>query len=345
MHFFGQTKEQISAMIIELGEPKWRAVQLWNWVYKNGITSFDSMKNIPLRMRNQLNERISLTLPRVVRKEKSFDGTEKFAISFDDGEVVEIVLIPEEDRNTLCVSSQIGCCVNCAFCFTGTQKFSRNLDVHEIVGQVLLARNILNDSGALNRKRTLTNIVFMGMGEPLYNYDNVVAAIRIIMDPNGLAFSKRRITLSTSGIVPFIDRCCVDLGVNLAISLHAPNDEIRSQIMPINLQYDLAQLMTSCRKYQEVSDARRITFEYVMLKGINDSISHARELIHLIKGISAKVNLIPWNPWLGAKFESSTMAQIEQFEKILNTANIQTLIRKSRGQDISAACGQLKTAT
>ncbi|MDR1907529.1 MAG: 23S rRNA (adenine(2503)-C(2))-methyltransferase RlmN [Holosporales bacterium] len=344
MNLTGLTKNAFVTLFEGMRAPKWRAAQVWNWIYKNGADSFDKMTNLPAEMRARLQEEHSVQTPKIVRHELSNDGTEKFLMLMEDGNTVEMVLIPEGDRNTLCVSSQIGCCVKCAFCYTGTQAFERNLETHEIVGQVLLARQCLHDSGSLNSKRTLTNIVMMGMGEPFHNYENVANALRVLMDQDGLAFSKRRITLSTSGVVPFIKRCGEELGVNLAVSLHAPNDEIRGKLMPINKQYNVKQLIDACREYPNASDARRITFEYVMLKGVNDSEKLAKELAALIEGIPGKVNLIPWNPWEGAHFVTSPEEQIDRFANVLSRAGVTVMVRSPRGQDISAACGQLKSA-
>lgn len=343
INLLGMTKDSMVSAFGDLGYPKWRVNQIWGWIYQKNVFSFDEMSDLPQDMRDFLKTHFSLNRPDILEHKISSDGTEKLAISMEDHEVVEMVLIPEGERNTLCVSSQVGCLVKCTFCFTGTQKFSRNLEAHEIVGQVLLARYILKDSGHSNHKRSLTNIVMMGMGEPLHNYSHVSKALKILMDPKGLAFSKRRITLSTSGVVPAIEKCGEELGVNLAISLHAPNDEIRNKIIPMNKQYNISQLIEVCKNYPGVNEARKITFEYVLLKDINDSEKNAKDLAKLIKDIPAKVNLIPWNPWPGASFETSSPSQIELFSKILMKEGIMAMIRSPRGQDILAACGQLKT--
>lgn len=342
-NLLGLTRDEMVVIAMERGVPKWRADQMWGWIYLQDADSFDAMANLPKTLRRDLDEPFSIARPQVVEHQYSADGTEKLALEMEDRAVIEMVLIPEGERNTLCVSSQVGCLVKCAFCYTGTQTFSRNLEAHEIVGQVLTARRLLNDQGHNNSKRSLTNIVMMGMGEPLHNYANVAKALKILMDPKGLALSKRRITLSTSGIVPAIARCGEELGVNLAVSLHAPNDTLRNQIMPINKQFPIASLMEVCRHYPGLNDARKMTFEYVMLKEVNDADAHAKELAKLIEGIPAKVNLIPWNPWPGALFETSSEERIERFARILMKAGIVTVVRSPRGQDISAACGQLKT--
>jgi 23S rRNA (adenine2503-C2)-methyltransferase len=321
----------------------WRAQQIWEWVYRKRVKSFDEMGNIPLKIRSFLADHFTLKRPDVVKHEISADYTEKWVIKLDDGEIVEMVLIPEKNRQSLCLSSQVGCAMHCAFCLTGTQKLARNLAAHEIVGQVLLAGDFVEDKGSSRTKRTLTNIVFMGMGEPLHNYEAVSKAINILMDPKGLAFSRRRITLSTSGVVPLLPKCAEDLGVNMAISLHAPSDDLRSQLMPINRQFPLSQLLEACRHYPGIHEARKMTFEYVLLKNVNDSVQQAKELARLLRGIAAKVNLIPWNPWPDAPFETSDPHQMEAFQTTLKKAGIQAFLRTPRGRDISAACGQLKT--
>ncbi len=342
-HLFGLEKTELLTLLEERSLPKWRGDQLWSWVHQHGVSSFDAMLNLPKSLREDLSLGFTLERPKIINHSLSSDGTEKWAVAFEDEESVEMVLIPEGERQTLCVSSQVGCPVHCAFCCTGTQGFTRNLTSHEIVGQVFLARDVLNDRGHTNVKRSLTNIVMMGMGEPLYNYANVSKALRIIMDPEGMALSKRRITLSTSGVVPFIERCGQELGVNLAVSLHAPNDEIRQRIMPINKQYNIESLLSACRAYPGLHEARKMTFEYVMLAGINDATEHAKELVQRIHDLPAKVNLIPWNPWPGATFQSSSPQQIQAFARTLEKCGVTAFVRSPRGQDIAAACGQLKT--
>lgn len=343
IHLLGINRAELVGIFLERGHPKWRAHQVWSWVHQHGVTSFDSMLNLPKTLRSELEAEFSLDRPRVVKHSLSSDGTEKWALAFEDDESVEMVLIPEGERQTLCVSSQVGCPVHCAFCCTGSQGWTRNLEPHEIVGQMFLARDVLSDQGHANTQRRLTNIVMMGMGEPLFNYDNVSKALKIVMDPDGLAFSKRRITLSTAGVVPLIKTCGEELGVNLAVSLHAPNDTIRSQIMPINRQFSIGPLMEACRQYPGLHEARKMTFEYVMLDGVNDSVENAKELARLIGDLPAKVNLIPWNPWPGAPFKTTPEAQIARFESTLQANGITAFVRSPRGQDIAAACGQLKT--
>jgi 23S rRNA (adenine2503-C2)-methyltransferase len=283
--------------------------------------------------------------PAISRSLVSIDGTRKWLLRFPDGEEIETVHIPEEDRGTLCVSSQVGCTLTCSFCHTGTQRLVRNLAAEEIVAQVMIARDELGEWPSPKDDRQLTNIVLMGMGEPLYNYENVAAALKIVMDPEGLSISRRKITLSTSGVVPMIRRCGAELAVNLAISLHAVRDEIRDQLVPLNRKYPIAELLAACRTYPGASNARRITFEYVMLKGINDSPGDARELVRLLAGIPAKVNLIPFNPWPGAPFECSSDEAIAVFSDIVFASGYSAPVRAPRGRDILAACGQLKSAS
>ncbi len=329
--------------------PAFRAKQIWNWIYYRGVTDFDAMANLPKDLRALLTRHYSIDRPKVIVEQKSSDGTIKWLLAMSDGQQVETVFIPEETRGTLCISSQVGCTLTCKFCHTGTQPLVRNLGAHEILQQIMHARDVLNEwpTAAATKKTedddSLTNIVLMGMGEPLYNYENVSAAMKICMDQDGLAINKRRITLSTSGVVPLIRRCGEELNVNLAISLHATHDEQRSAIMPINNKYPLEQLMEACRTYPGVSQARRITFEYVMLKGVNDTDEDANRLIGLLQNIPAKVNLIPFNPWPGTVYEVSSNTRIDKFSKILMNAGISAPIRKTRGQDILAACGQLKS--
>lgn len=329
--------------------PKFRAKQIWNWIYQRGIRDFESMGNLPKDMRALLTEHYFIDRPEVITEQRSTDGTIKWLLSMSDGQQVEAVYIPEETRGTLCVSSQVGCTLTCRFCHTGTQPLVRNLGPHEILQQIMHARDVLEEwpqSGektSSHHDRELTNIVMMGMGEPLYNYDNICKALKICMDEDGLAISKRRITLSTSGVVPQIVQCGEDLAVNLAISLHAPNDALRSSIMPINNKYPLAELLDACRSYPGLSQNRRITFEYVMLKDINDSNDIAYELADLIQDIPCKVNIIPFNQWPGSDFECSSRNRIMTFARILQDAGIDAPIRRTRGEDILAACGQLKS--
>lgn len=335
----------LQAVMVGNGLPAFRAKQIWNWIYQRGVTTFEAMANLPKDLRAQLAEQYVIDRPKVITEQKSEDGTIKWLLGMSDGQQVEMVFIPTPTRGTLCVSSQVGCTLTCKFCHTGTQPLVRNLGPHEILQQIMYAKDILKEwpSDGEKEGRDLTNIVMMGMGEPLYNYENVAAALRICMDANGLAISKRHITLSTSGVVPQIVQCGEELGVNLAISLHAPNDELRSSIMPINNKYPLDQLLEACRNYPGTSQMRRITFEYVMLDGVNDSDDHARELTRLLLGIPCKVNLIPFNAWAGSGFQCSPMRRIEEFARILEVAGYDAPIRRPRGRDILAACGQLKS--
>ncbi len=303
------------------------------------------MTSLSKPFRDRLAETYILARPAVVRNLASIDGTRKWLLRFADGQEVETVYIPEEDRGTLCVSSQVGCTLNCTFCHTGTQLLVRNLGPDEIVGQLMAARDALGEWLSPQSDRQVTNIVLMGMGEPLYNFDNVAAAAKIMMDPEGLSVSRRKITLSTAGVVPLIRRCGAELAVNLAISLHAVRDDIRDRLVPLNRKYPIAELLDACRTYPGGSNARRITFEYVMLNGINDSPAEARELVRLLAGIPAKVNLIPFNPWPGAPYECSTEAAIEAFSDIVFAAGYSAPVRTPRGRDILAACGQLKSAS
>ncbi|MEE8506617.1 MAG: 23S rRNA (adenine(2503)-C(2))-methyltransferase RlmN [Kiloniellales bacterium] len=341
----GLTREELGAELQALGEPAFRARQLWHWMYHRGATEFEAMTSLSKAFRARLGEHFTVDRPVAATAQESRDGTRKWLVRFTDGQEVEAVHIPEDGRGTLCVSSQVGCTLTCRFCYTGTQRLVRNLGAAEIVGQVMLAHDALGEWPRPHDGRRISNLVLMGMGEPLYNYDNVARALKVIMDPEGLAFSKRKITLSTSGVVPMMARCGTELGVNLAVSLHAVTDELRDRLMPINKKYPLAELMKACRAYPGAHNARRITFEYVLLKGVNDSESDARELARLLKGLPAKVNLIPFNPWPGAPFECSEPKVIARFAEILMAAHLAAPIREPRGLDILAACGQLKSAS
>ena len=343
INLVGLDRAELIAAMATIGAPKFRANQLWQWIYNKGATEFDAMTSLSKSFRAELAERFVVRRPETTRDLASIDGTRKWLLKFPDGQEVETVHIPEEDRGTLCVSSQVGCTLTCKFCHTGTQKLVRNLTVAEIVGQVMHARDRLEEWTAAEGEHKLTNIVMMGMGEPLYNYENVSKALKIVMDNEGISLSKRRITLSTAGVVPMIEQCGEELGVNLAISLHAVTDELRDVIVPINKKYPIAQLLDACRTYPGSSNARRITFEYVMLKDVNDSPAEARELVRLLAGIPAKVNLIPFNAWPGAPFEVSSDAAIKVFADIVNAAGYSSPVRRPRGADILAACGQLKS--
>src|SRR5690349_10319187 len=339
----GLSRDELAAELAGLGAAPFRARQLWHWIYHRGVSDFALMTTLAKSFRAELAERYVVGRPGVARALASVDGTRKWLLRFADGQEVECVHIPEEDRGTLCVSSQVGCTLTCKFCHTGTQRLVRNLSAAEIVGQVMLARDALGEWPSPQDDRQLTNIVLMGMGEPLYNYDNVAQALKIVMDGEGLSLSRRKITLSTSGVVPMIERCGAELGVNLAISLHAVTDELRDVLVPLNKKYPLAELLQACRTYPGSSNARRITFEYVMLKAVNDSPAEARELVRLLAGIPAKVNLIPFNPWPGAPFECSSDEGIAAFADIVNAAGYSSPVRTPRGLDILAACGRLKS--
>jgi 23S rRNA (adenine2503-C2)-methyltransferase len=328
-----------------IGAPAFRARQLWHWIYHRGVTDFAAMTSLAAGFRARLAELFAISRPAVAQAQHSIDGTRKWLLRFADGQEVESVHIPEEDRGTLCVSSQVGCTLTCRFCHTGTQRLVRNLSAAEIVGQVMVARDQLGEWPSPREGRLVSNIVMMGMGEPLYNYDNVAQALRIVMDGEGIAVSRRRITLSTAGVVPMIERCGRELGVNLAISLHAVTDDLRDRLVPINRKYPIAELLGACRNYPGLSNARRITFEYVMLKDVNDSPAEARELVRLLEGIPSKVNLIPFNPWPGAPFACSSDAAIKRFGDIVFDAGYASPVRTPRGRDIMAACGQLKSAS
>ena len=357
----GLAKEQIRAALEAAGldskPAKLRAKQIWHWIYHRGVGDFTAMTDIAKAQHGWLADHFVITRPEVVEAQVSTDGTRKWLLRTHDGHDYEMVFIPDADRGTLCVSSQIGCTLNCTFCHTGTMKLVRNLEPAEIVGQVMLARDALgewpkegeakSDESYTADGRMLTNIVMMGMGEPLYNFDHVKAALKIVMDGDGLGLSKRRITLSTSGVVPMMARAGEEIGVNLAVSLHAVTKEVRDEIVPINRKYGIDELLTACAAYPGANNARRITFEYVMLKDKNDSDADARELVRLIRqyDLPAKVNLIPFNPWPGAAYECSTPERIRSFSSIVFAAGISAPVRTPRGRDIDAACGQLKTAS
>ncbi len=347
----GRPKAEIAALLLEAGlaEPKqakMRAKQIWGWIYNRGVTDFDAMSDLSKPLREGLKAGFVVGRPEVLEAHVSTDGTRKWLLR-SDGEEYEMVFIPDADRGTLCVSSQVGCTLNCRFCFTGTMKLVRNLTPSEIVGQVMLARDSLGEWPSSPDGRLLTNIVMMGMGEPLYNFENVRDALKIVMDGDGLALSKRRITLSTSGVVPMMARAGEEIGVNLAVSLHAVTKEIRDEIVPLNRKYGIEELLQACAEYPGANNARRITFEYVMLKDKNDRDEDAHELVRLIKQyrLPAKVNLIPWNPWPGAIYETSDEAQVQRFSDIVYRGGISAPIRRPRGRDIMAACGQLKSSS
>lgn len=339
----GLSREELAETLAAIGEKPFRAKQLWHWVYHRGETDFDAMTTLAKDLREKLKANFTVGRPGISREQTSADNSRKWLFRFADGSQAETVFIPEEDRGAVCVSSQVGCSLTCTFCHTGTMKLVRNLTAGEIVGQFMAARDSYGEWPSPKGDRLLSNIVMMGMGEPLLNYDNVAKALKIVMDGEGIALSKRRITLSTSGVVPLMDRCGEDLGVNLAVSLHACNDALRDVLVPINRKYPLKALLAACRRYPGANNARRITFEYVMLKGVNDSPADARELLRLSKGIPVKFNLIPFNPWPGSAYRCSDDADMQRFARILNDGGYSAPIRVPRGRDILAACGQLKT--
>lgn len=340
----GLSREELKAEMERIGEKGFRAKQIWQWIYHYGVTDFSKMTNISKNLHGKLADHFIISRPHVSEELTSVDRTRKWLFKFDDNNEAETVFIPEEERGAVCISSQVGCTLTCKFCHTGTQLLVRNLSAAEIVGQFMAARDSYNEwPSPPGDKRLLSNIVLMGMGEPLYNFDNVVKALKILMDQEGISLSKRRITLSTSGVVPEIRRLGEQADVELAISLHAPRDDVRNEIMPINKKYPLKDLMAAVRDYPAAINARRVTFEYVMLKGINDSEADARELTRLVKGIPCKFNLIPFNPWPGSEYECSDRKTQKRFTEILNRAGYTATIRVTRGQDILAACGQLKS--
>jgi 23S rRNA (adenine2503-C2)-methyltransferase len=366
----GVSRVELVGMLAAVGVPeprrRMRVQQIWHWLYVRGAHDFDEMTTLSKELRRVLAQRFTLKRPDIAVEQVSVDGTRKWLIRLP-GEVdgrpheIECVYIPEADRGTLCISSQVGCTLNCTFCHTGTQRLVRNLTAGEIVAQIVLARDRLNDwtasneppsrkgegqiSGGGERRRLISNVVMMGMGEPLYNFEAVRDGLNVVADGDGLSISKRRITLSTSGVVPNIARTGTEIGVMLAVSLHAVTDELRDQLVPLNRKYPLRELLDACRDYPGISNARRVTFEYVMLKGINDSLADAKALVRLVKGIPAKINLIPFNPWPGSKYECSDWRQIEKFSEIIFNAGYASPVRTPRGRDILAACGQLKSAT
>ncbi len=348
----GLTRVEMADALAAAGVPekqrRMRMRQIWHWIYHRGALLFAEMTDISKDLREKLDETFVIGRPEITTEQTSSDGTRKWLIRLDPDargqrHEVEMVYIPEADRGTLCISSQVGCTLTCSFCHTGTQKLVRNLSANEIVGQVMLARDRIQEWPHQRQNRLLTNVVLMGMGEPLYNFDNVKSAMEIVSDGEGISLSKRRITLSTSGVVPEIVRAGAEIGTMLAISLHGTTDEIRTKLVPLNKKYPISELLDACRNYPGLSNARRITFEYVMLKGINDTVADAKRLVQLLKGIPSKVNLIPFNPWPGTQYECSDWDTIEVFAEILNKAGYASPVRTPRGRDIMAACGQLKS--
>lgn len=340
----GLSRDELKATLAEAGLEPFRARQVWQWIYWHGVTDFGRMTNIAKKTQLRLAELFVIERPQIVTEQRSVDGTRKWLLRFTDGNEAETVNIPEEDRGSVCVSSQVGCTLTCSFCHTGTQALVRNLTPDEIVGQFMVARDSYGEwPTPTDATRMLSNIVMMGMGEPLYNFDNVSTALRIVMDEQGIALSRRRITLSTSGVVPMIPKVGELLDVNLAVSLHAVTDAVRDTLVPINRKWPIAELLAACAAYPGAKNSRRITFEYAMLKGINDSDADARELVRLLKPLHAKVNLIPFNPWPGAPYECSSNNRMHRFAEIVNDGGLSAPIRTPRGRDIAAACGQLKS--
>lgn len=345
----GLNRTALKQVLADIGvaekEQNMRVRQIWSWLYVHGVQDIDKMTTLSGALRNQLAEHHTLERLSVSEKQVSEDGTRKYLFKLHDGHEIETVYIPENDRGTLCISSQVGCTLNCTFCHTGTMRLVRNLEPHEIVGQLVAVRDDLEDWQDNEAKRAVSNIVMMGMGEPLYNTDHVINALNVMSDGDGTALSKRRITLSTSGVVPEIARVGDATGVMLAISLHAVRDDLRNDLVPLNKKYPIEELLDACRAYPGLSNARRITFEYVMLKDVNDSDADAHELVRLLSGIPAKINLIPFNPWPGSPYECSSRNRIMKFADIVNRAGYASPVRTPRGRDIMAACGQLKSAS
>ncbi len=340
-------KKTFDNEIISIVEKPFRSRQIWSWIYTHGLKNFQEMSNISKQLRENLEKKFSLNRPEITKELTSFDGTRKWLIRFSDNREVETVFIPEKNRGTLCISSQVGCTLACKFCHTGTQTLVRNLEFHEIVAQILIAKDLLNDwrNNSQSKPPILTNIVFMGMGEPFFNYENIAQAIKILSDNDGLNFSSRKITVSTSGLVPEIVRCAKELKTNLAISLHGTNDELRTSIMAINKKYPLNELFLACKFYNQENPRQKITFEYLMLRNVNDQEKNALELIDFIKryNLNVKINLIPFNPWKGCDYLPSLETDVKKFQDILKKHDLLTTIRKVRGQDVLAACGQLKS--
>ena len=353
VNLIGLSRAVMRKKLLEIGTPekqvKMRAAQLWQWIYQKGERNFSNMTNLSKNYRELLSENFILEVPKVISKQCSKDGTRKYLLQIAGGHEVEAVYIPEEGRGTLCISSQVGCTLTCSFCHTGTQKLVRNLTPGEIVGQVLIARDDLGEwenlNGTNNQTRLLSNVVLMGMGEPLYNFESVRDALKIVMDPEGICLSRKRITLSTSGVVPGISRTADEIGCLLAVSFHGTTDEIRDKLVPINKKWNIEALIRALKDYPRLSNSERITFEYVMIKDVNDSELDAFRLVKLISGIPAKINLIPFNEWPGSPYKRSEWSQIKKFAEIIHRAGYASPIRTPRGEDIMAACGQLKSET
>ncbi|HEX9627918.1 MAG TPA: 23S rRNA (adenine(2503)-C(2))-methyltransferase RlmN [Acidiferrobacterales bacterium] len=338
-NLLGLDPQALQAFFVALGEKPFRARQVLQWIHHYGAADFDAMSNLGKELRARLAERAAIVAPEIVLDRQAADGTRKWLLKLADGNCIETVFIPEADRGTLCVSSQVGCTLNCSFCSTGHQGFNRNLDAHEIIAQLWVANRALGRDP--KGERIITNVVLMGMGEPLLNFDNVVAAMRIMLDDMGYGLSRRRVTLSTAGVVPMLNRLREACPVSLAVSLHAPTDALRNELVPLNRKYPIAELLAACRRYVAGDGRRRITFEYVMLDGVNDSLEHARQLVALLRDVPSKVNLIPFNPFPAARYRRSDRATIDRFRDVLMQAGLMTVTRKTRGDDIDAACGQL----
>ena len=353
INFIGMSRTIMHEKLLEIGTPekqvKMRVGQIWQWIYQKGARNFSQMTNLSKQYRELLSNNLTIDVPQVVSKQSSKDGTRKYLLKLAGGHEVEAVYIPEEGRGTLCISSQVGCTLTCSFCHTGTQKLVRNLTSGEIVGQILVARDDLDEWTNLNsandKTRLLSNVVLMGMGEPLYNFENVRDALKIVMDPEGICLSRKRITLSTSGVVPEISRTADEIGCLLAVSFHGTTDEIRDKLVPINKKWNIETLITALKDYPRLSNSERITFEYVMIKDVNDSELDALRLVKLISGIPAKINLIPFNEWPGSAYKRSEWSQIKKFSDIIHRAGYASPVRTPRGEDIMAACGQLKSET
>lgn len=338
INLLGLGPEGLIAFFTGLDEKPFRAAQVLQWIHRYRVDSFEAMTNLSKPLRTRLEGLAEIRAPEVTLDQLAADGTRKWLLRLADGNCIETVFIPEADRGTLCVSSQVGCTLNCTFCATGHQGFNRNLDVHEIIGQLWIANRLLaRDDG----ERVVTNVVMMGMGEPLLNYDNVIAAMRLMLDDNAYGLSKRRVTLSTAGMVPMLERLRADCPVSLAVSLHATNDKLRDELVPLNRKYPIAELLAACRRYVEGDARRRVTFEYIMLDGVNDGVEHAHALVRLLESVPAKVNLIPYNPFPQGRYQRSDAAAIDRFREVLQRAGLTTITRKTRGDDIDAACGQL----
>ncbi len=340
-NLLGLDRATLKAYFTEIGEKPFRAQQVLQWIHQRGVSQFDAMTDLSKALRTKLEQVSRIQAPEVVEEQIASDGTRKWLLRLEDGNCIETVFIPEDDRGTLCVSSQVGCMLNCSFCSTARQGFNRNLEPQEIIGQLWVAARALGQNTGSCDERVITNIVMMGMGEPLLNFDNVVQAMGIMLDDWAYGLSKRRITLSTAGVVPAIDRLREVLPVSLAVSLHAPNDELRNELVPINKKYPISELLAACKRYVAGDSRRRITFEYVMIDGLNDSLDHARQLVRCLSGVPAKINLIPFNPFPGSDYQRSPQNRIDRFRDVLVRAGLITVTRKTRGDDIDAACGQL----